>query len=99
MCAQEEVLEIEYTPEQGKVQEEREETLPDWVSCVSAVGDYVFAGCYDGSIRAYHANLQSTSGMLHSVKVHSEPVTSLCSVAQQGKNKSLEAVEFIIIIC
>eukprot|EP01138_Halocafeteria_seosinensis_P016277 gb/GECG01016607.1/.p1 GENE.gb/GECG01016607.1/~~gb/GECG01016607.1/.p1 ORF type:complete len:438 (+),score=42.87 gb/GECG01016607.1/:1-1314(+) len=82
--SKEEVLQIDYTPEQTQIREEKEETLPDWVSCVSAVGDYAFAGCYDGSLRVYSTTLNREAGMLHNLRVHDEAITCLCSVAQEG---------------
>mmetsp|Transcript_27504 Transcript_27504/g.75098 ORF Transcript_27504/g.75098 Transcript_27504/m.75098 type:complete len:513 (-) Transcript_27504:86-1624(-) len=61
----EEAISITYFPAADVPQrQDDEETLPDWVSCLSAcVGSesdtskgFVFSGCYDGSIHAYKRN-------------------------------------------
>ena len=68
----EEAIEITYFPA-ANVPERRgdEESLPDWVSCLSACSmptsdednsnnGFVFSGCYDGSIHAYRRNVDSS---------------------------------------
>lgn len=60
----EEAISITYFPAANVPQrKDDEETLPDWVSCLSAFNlhnsddvinnNFVFSGCYDGSIHAY----------------------------------------------
>jgi len=62
----EEAISITYFPAADiPQQKDDEETLPDWVSCLSACrtsdnNDFVFSGCYDGSIHAYKRNADST---------------------------------------
>mmetsp|Transcript_1355 Transcript_1355/g.3027 ORF Transcript_1355/g.3027 Transcript_1355/m.3027 type:complete len:519 (+) Transcript_1355:82-1638(+) len=67
----EEAISITYFPAADVPhRQEDEETLPDWVSCLSAcvgnIGDvdvsnnFVFSGCYDGSIHAYKRNVDSS---------------------------------------
>eukprot|EP00536_Pseudo-nitzschia_multiseries_P006492 jgi/Psemu1/286493/fgenesh1_pg.139_\ len=59
----EEAISITYFPAADVPQrQDDEETLPDWVSCLSgdAGKGFVFSGCYDGSIHAYKRNADNT---------------------------------------
>ncbi|VEU33462.1 unnamed protein product [Pseudo-nitzschia multistriata] len=65
----EEAISITYFPASDvPYRKDDEETLPDWVSCLSACDGYgdnessnfVFSGCYDGSIHAYRRNDDSS---------------------------------------
>ena len=60
----EEAISITYFPAADIPQrKDDEETLPDWISCLSACSDnndFVFSGCYDGSIHAYKRNTDSS---------------------------------------
>jgi ribosome biogenesis protein YTM1 len=62
----EDAITITYFPAANVPQrQDDEETLPDWVSCLSAStdgnSDIVLSGCYDGSIHAYRRNADNNT--------------------------------------